>query len=355
MNDEDLLLRAGCDHMISQHGVIDPRVQLRALTDRPEAALAADFYGNGGAVALLERRTAALLGKPAALFVIKGMIAQAALLRALTAERVGAVAIPALGHMAVDESDAIDQLIDAPIVRIGGDGPFGVDALDALDSPPAVCVVELPLRRAAYRSPPLAGLDAISGWCRRYGTHLHIDGARLWEASAGYGVAPAVVAAVADSVYVSFYKGLGGLGGAALLGERALLDAVAPWKTRLGGDLHTGFPYALSALDGLDRRLPRMTAYVERARGLAAHLADRGWALVPDVPEVNAFQIRLPGAPDMLAQANRAFARSRRIWLFNDFRPAPAGQATAEIVVGDAAMALADADIGEWIAELVSG
>jgi threonine aldolase len=355
MNDEDFLLRAGCDRTIYLHGAIDPRERLRALADRPEARLAADSYGKGGAVALLEQRTADLLGKAAALFVIKGVTAQTALLRAVMAGRAGAVAIPALGHMAIDEADAVDHLVAAPIVRLGGDGPFGVEALDALDVLPAVCVVELPLRRAAYRLQPLAEIEAMSGWCRRHGTHFHIDGARLWEAAAGYGVAPSRIAALADSVYVSFYKGLGGLGGAALLGEPALLDAVAPWKTRLGGDLCTAFPYALSALEGLDRRLPRMADYVARARGLAAHLAESGRAIVPHVPQVNAFRIELPGAPDSLFQAHRAFARTRGIWLFNDFRPVASGRAVAEIVVGDAAMALTDADIGEWIAELVRG
>ena len=354
MTDEDLLLRAGCGRTLSHHGPADPRFLLRALADRPEAALAADFYGHGGAVALLEQRTAALLGKPAALFVIKGVTAQLALLRALTYARAGAVAIPALGHMAVDEADAVDHLVEAPVIRLGGEAPFGADALEALDAPPAVCVVELPLRRAAYRLPPLADLEALSSWCRRHGTHLHVDGARLWEAAAGYGVPPAAVAALADSIYVSFYKGLGGLAGAALAGEQSLLGAVTPWKTRLGGDLHTAFPYALSALDGLDLRLPCMAAYVARARALAAYLAERGFAVVPGVPHVNAFQIWLPGMPDALMEANRAFARRRGIWLFNGFRSAPGGQVAAEIVVGDAAMTLADAEIGGWIAGMAA-
>lgn len=355
MTDEDLLLRAGCGRTLTHHGPADPRSRLRALADRPEAALAPDFYGNGGAVALLEERTAALLGKPAALFLIKGVTAQLALLRTLTAMRAGAVVIPALGHMAVDEADAVDHLVDAPVIRLGGDAPFGVDALETLDAPPAVCVVELPLRRAAYRLLPLAGLEALSAWCRRHGTHLHFDGARLWEAAAGHGVPPAAVAALADSLYVSFYKGLGGLAGAALAGDRALLDAIAPWKTRLGGDLHTAFPYALAALDGLDRRLPRMAGYVARARALAAYLAGRGHAPVPEVPHANGFQILLPGTPAALAEANRAFARRRGIWLFNGFRAAPDGRSAAEIVIGDAAMATADAEIGGWIAEMAGG
>lgn len=353
MDDQDLLLRAACGRTVSHHGPADPQSVLRTLAERPEAALSPDFYGHGGAVVRLEERTAALLGKPAGLFVIKGVTAQLALLRALTERREGAVVIPALGHMAVDEADAVDHLIEAPVIRLGGDGPYGVADLEALDAKPAICVVELPLRRAAYRLLPFDELEALSSWCRRHGVHLHVDGARLWEAAAGYGVAPATVAALADSVYVSFYKGLGGLAGAALAGDRALLDALKPWKTRLGGDLHTAFPYALAALDGLDLRLSRMSGYVARARALAAHLAERGFGLLPELPHVNAFQILLPGSPDVLTDANRGFARRHGIWLFNGFRSAQQGHAAAEIVIGDAAMALGDAEIGDWICAMV--
>lgn len=354
MTDEDLLLRAGCSRTLSHHGPADPRSLLRALADRPEAALTPDFYGNGGAVARLEERSAALLGKPAALFMIKGVTAQLVLLRALTERREGAVVIPALGHMAVDECDAVDRLIDAPVIRLGGDGPYGVAELEALETKPAICVVELPLRQAAYRLLPFDALEALSAWCRAERVHLHVDGARIWEAAAGYGVAPAAIAALADSLYVSFYKGLGGLAGAALAGDGALLDALKPWKTRLGGDLHTAFPYALAALDGLDAKLPRMAGYVTRARALAADLAARGFTLVPEVPHTNGFQIRLPGTPDALAAANRAFARRHGIWLFNGFRALSGGQSAAEIIVGDAAMALEDAEIADWIAGMVS-
>lgn len=352
MTDEDLLLRAGCGRSLSYHGPVDPRSLLRALAERPEAELAPDFYGNGGAVARLEARTAALLGKPAASFLIKGVTAQLVLLRALTEMRAGAVAIPALGHMAVDEADAVDHLIAPPVIRLGGDGPYGVADIEALDAKPAICVVELPLRRAAYRLLPFDALAALSAWCRARDVHLHVDGARIWEAAAGYGVTPAALAALADSVYVSFYKGLGGLAGAALAGDRWLLDALKPWKTRLGGDLSTAFPYALAALDGLDMKLPRMADYVARARALSASLAERGLGSVPGVPHTNAFRILLPGTPDALSQANRAFARRHGIWLFNGFEALAGDRAAAEIVVGEAAMASSDVEIAGWIAEL---
>ena len=185
---------------------------------------------------------------------------------------------------------------------------------------------------------------------------LHFDGARLWEAAAGYGIPVAELAALADSVYVSFYKGLGGMGGAVVAGTEEFLQSLAPWKTRFGGNLYTAYPYAVAAIDGLDRRLPRMPDYVDRARALAARLANNPALVVnPPVPQVNAFQILLRGTPSALAERNRALARSRGIWLFNGFSEAAIdGHSIAEIVIGDAADLHTDDEVVGWIAEFAT-
>lgn len=350
----DIALRAACPRWLCSHGPMAVREVLGGLQREAAAELPADHYGLGGAVERLEETTAVLLGKPAATFFIKGMIAQTALLRTVAEARPGAVVVPAFGHMAIDEAKAVHHLLGCPVLERGGDEGLRVDDLEAVPGPLAACVVELPLRRAAYRLMPLTALQDLSAWCRARGVHLHIDGARLWEAAAGYGVSPAELAALADSIYVSFYKGLGGLAGAVLAGDEALLERVAVWKTRFGGNLHTAYPYALSALAGLDLRLARMPGYVARARTLAAVLDASGVRCVPAVPDVNAFQVILPGAPEALAAANRAFARGRGIWLFNAFLPADNPDLTrAEIVIGDAAEGYDDAEAAGWIADLL--
>ena len=66
--------------------------------------------------------------------------------------------------------------------------------------------------------------------CSRYGTPLHMDGARLLEIAPWYGRDPAEIAALFDSVYLSFYKGLGGLSGAMLLGTAPFLKQATPWR-----------------------------------------------------------------------------------------------------------------------------
>jgi len=356
MHQDDLVLRAACRYSLFLHPVVPIRERLQQLAEHPLANEPADFYGTGGAVNLLEQRVAELLGKARAMFFMKGITAQLALLKTLTTQQDGPVAVPALSHIVVDEQDAASLVTGISLIQLGDDGPFDTRHLEQLDILPRACVVELPLRRAAYRLLPLDALREVSRWCCQHHVHLHFDGARLWEAAAGYGISPRDLAGLADSVYVSFYKGLGGLAGAALAGSAALLDEVTPWKTRLGGDVHTSYPVAMAALDGLERYLPKMQGYVERARQLAACLSSSGFRTIPETPDVNAFQVILPADAEHLRQRHREFARRHGIWLFNDFRPsAQPGHAVAEIVIGDAASAHDHHQILGWIGQLLSG
>jgi threonine aldolase len=349
MTEADQLVKLDCAHILSGHRPLRPDAWLRALAERAEAERPADFYGHGGAVEALEARTADLLGKEAGLFVMKGVIAQLAVMKA-AAERAGTgnIALSPLGHVAMDEGDAVEKVAGLSPVRLGRFQPFTLGELQAVTEPLALVVVELPLRRAAYALPPLDELRANSDWCREQGIPLHFDGARIWEAAAGYGAPLPELAALADSVYVSFYKGLGAPGGAMVCGSGEAVRALAPWKGRFGGNLFTAFPYALGALDGLDRHLPRMPDYVARARALADRLD--GLMVNPAQPLVNAFQLLLPGPAVELTERNRAFAKEKGVWLFNHFGDSPiSGRSTAEVVIGDCSDGWSVDEAAAWI------
>ena len=111
---------------------------------------------------------------------------------------------------------------------------------------------------------------------------LHLDGARLWEAQPFYDRPHAEIAGLFDSVYVSFYKGLGGMAGAALAGDAETIAGARVWQRRHGGTLVTLHPFVAAAESALDERLERMPVYVEHARALAAALAGvEGIEVVP--------------------------------------------------------------------------
>lgn len=355
MSDIDAL-QARCTRRLSQHQPTTVQEALTAIASHPSASLAADTYGAGGAGSELEARTAELLGKPAAMFFIKGMIAQMAVLRAAS-ERAGTrnIVIHPMSHIELDEEGGLWRLHNLHPIRLGKYAPFTLAQLEAVTEPIAAVVVELPLRRSGYLLPPLDDLRSISHWARDKGIHLHFDGARLWEAAAGYGIPPEDLADLADSVYVSFYKGLGGLGGAAVAGGADFVKSLAVWKTRHGSNLYRVFPYAISALAGLERHLPRMRDYVERARRLAEILsADQRIAITPEVPQVNAFHLLLPGPVETSTDRNRAFAEKHGVWLFNLFYESPvADHSVGEVVIGDASDDYEIPEAARWIAEFL--
>ena len=140
-------------------------------------------------------------------------------------------------------------------------------------------------------------------------------------------------------------------------GTRDCIDALEVWRTRQGAALWTAYPYALSAIDGLDRHLPRMPDYVRRARGLAARLRDEQVCRIhPLEPAVNGFQVILAGTVDELKQRNRDFAAREQVWLFNAFFELPfEGSAIAEIVIGDAADDYTDDEACQWLRRFQAG
>jgi threonine aldolase len=330
------------------------RSRLRELADAPAAAGPPDRYGSGPVVQTLEARVADLLGLPA-LFVIKGVIAQQAVLRVWTdRRRTPTVALHPRSHLDLDEASAYERLHGLRPVRLGTHRPFTADDLEAAAEQLGAVVVELPLRRAGYLLPAWDELVAISAWCRGNAVPLHLDGARLWESAPFLGHSLAEIAALADSVYVSFYKGLGGLGGCALAAPGDVLAEAKPWITRHGGNLYAAYPYALSAVDGLDRHLPEMAGYHRRAVRLAAAIGATGAAtVVPDPPHTTAFQLHLPAPPEVVAAALVRTAQESGVWLADRVSAAALpGSAMIEITVGPATAAVPDDEAAALISTL---
>lgn len=355
----EIELRNRCTRWLNGHRPLrSMRESLLALAELPEAALPLDVYGEGEAMQALEADVAALLGKPAAAFFHKGVAAQLAALRVWCGEGDGPVALHPQCHIAIDEAEAFEKLMGLRGLRVGSaDAVLTVAQLEALPEKPAVVTVELPLRRGGYRLPAWEELVALSAWCRSRGVPLHFDGARLWEASAHYGRPLAEMAALADSVYVSFYKGLGGLAGCVLAGEEDFIARTAPWKTRLAGNVFTQHPFVLAAREGLRRHLPRMPAYRVRAQALAAALAAvPGWRVAPEAPQVNAFQLHLPAAPEKLREALLQVARSEGFWLGARAVASHVlqGGAMVEVFIGDAAEGWADGEAVRRLAQAVA-
>ncbi|MEU1350782.1 threonine aldolase family protein [Streptomyces sp. NPDC005775] len=342
--------------------------QLAALTagaatvtevDRP-----ADIYGDG-VVAELEQRIAGLLGTEAAAFFPTGTMAQQVALRCW-AGRTGnpTVALHPLSHPEGHERGALGAVSGLRTVHPTTEPRLPTaDEIRDFAEPFGTLMLELPLRDAGFVLPTWEELEAVVAAARERDAVVHFDGARLWECASHFGRELPEIAALADSVYVSFYKTLGGLSGAALAGSASLVEEARTWRHRYGGQLFQQFPAAISALIGLDRELPRLPSYVAQAKVVAAALAEgfaeagAGWFRVhPEPPHTHQFQVWLPYPPDVLSQAAVRQAEETGVALFRRWYPAPAGPpglSFTEVTVSEAGLEWTAADVRAAAAEFV--
>ncbi|MFB6711316.1 MULTISPECIES: threonine aldolase family protein [unclassified Streptomyces] len=327
--------------------------------DRP-----ADIYGDG-VVAELEGRIAGLLGMEAAAFFPTGTMAQQVALRCW-AGRTGdpTVALHPLAHPEVHERGALGAVSGLRTVHPTSEPrlPTAREIQDFAE-PFGTLMLELPLRDAGFVLPTWEELEAVVAAARERDAVVHFDGARLWECATHFGRELPEIAALADSVYVSFYKTLGGISGAALAGPESLIEEARTWRHRYGGQLFQQFPAALAALIGLDRELPSLPSYVAQAKVVAAALAEglsaagAGWFRVhPEPPHTHQFQVWLPHEADVLTEAAVRQAEETGVALFRTWYPAaagPPGVSFTEVTVGREGLEWTAQEVREAVAEFV--
>lgn len=350
-------LRAKCAKFLSGHRPPNARDWLSRLAASEWAEMPLDQYGEGPLIQKLEAELAALLGKEAAVFVHKGVVAQQSALKVWT-ERAGClnVALHPKSHIDADERKAYERLQGLHGIQIGrANSPFSLHDLQNIHELLGAIVVELPLRRAGYKLPEWDELVKISAWAHSQNVPLHFDGARLWESAPYYGKTLAEIAALADSVYLSFYKGLGGMDGCVLAGPQSFIKEARIWNDRMGASLFTAFPFIISAMEGLQHYLPKMEGYYNRAGELAAALAEVPNVVVaPNPPQTNAFQIYLPNDYRALRKAANAIAEKDRIWLFGMLEETAVPNLTmGEITVGEATAEWSNQEIVAIITKLL--
>lgn len=338
-----------------------PEQTLRELAD--EAAGLADpeewdRYGERGPVKALEDATAELLGKPAAAMFPSGIMAQQSVLRVWSDRRASRrIAIPQLSHLLTYEADgpALLNGFQFEPLTTGATVPTA-DHLAAIPGRLGAALLELPLRDAGYLLPSWEELVEFREAATERQIPVHIDGARLWEAQPRLGHSLAEIAALADSVYVSFYKGLGGLSGAVVAGDEDVVDEARQWRKRHGGTLFSLTPNALSGLRGLRLRLPAMAAWCEYAVELAAALEDRQVRVFPQPPHTNAFRIFADGSEDSINERIVDALERDRIALIYPLRTGEMpGTAWTEFVVGSATLGWQVGELADAIAGQLKG
>jgi threonine aldolase len=331
---------------------------LRAAADALPSAARPDRYGEGAYVEEFERRIAGLLNQEAALLMPSGTMAQQIALRIHCERRhVRTVAFHPTCHLELHEQAGYAHLHGLVAELVGHrDSLIELDDLEALRAPIGALLLELPQREIGGRLPEWDELTAQVAWARRRDAATHLDGARIWEAAPYYDRSPAELAELFDTVYISLYKGLGGLAGSVLAGPEDVVAEARVWRHRQGGNLFNMYPLAAAAQHGLETLVPQMPRFLAHARALARALGEvPGVTVVPDPPQTPLFHLYLGGERDQLERRAVDVALDRRVWLFGQLQPTPSpAMQRLELTVGEPALEVSPSEAAELFA-LVMG
>jgi threonine aldolase len=345
MTEAELLQQ--CDTVIPGHRARSPAEMFGAMAAWCEQNnVAHDVYGDGALVQAFEEKIAALLGFEAAVFCISGTMAQVTALRLACEDRASQlVALHPTAHIIVHEKSNYQIFGHFHALQVGDrHRPWTVKDLEAIPDRLGAVSLELPMREIGGQNPSWDELSAIKDHCRTRATHLHMDGARLWEATAAYGRPVADIAEGFDSCYVSLYKGIGGLGGAMLAGSRTFVARAAESFRRQGGNVIHRSPYVVAAAMQFDQRVAAMPDLFRRTEWLYELLRDYPAIRVnPARPQANMLHLHLPVGRERALEIRNRVAEDQRIWLFGRAaNGALPDSSVVELYVGDNLASLPD-------------
>lgn len=260
-----------------------------------EAEVGDDVYGEDPTVNALQDRIADLLGKEAALFVPSGVMANQLALKILT-QPGDEVLVERSCHIYNYESGAPGVLSGVQLQAIdGAEGLLTADQVEAAIRPPMdvfprtrlVCL-ENTANKAGGRIYPIEQIEAVAEVARTHDLRLHLDGARLWNASAETGIAEREYAAPFDTAWVALSKGLGAPVGSVLAGSEARIDEARFYRKMFGGGMRQSGILAAAGLYALDHHRPYLADDHAKARRLANALAELpAFSIDPDTVETN--------------------------------------------------------------------
>ncbi|HEY2923442.1 MAG TPA: GntG family PLP-dependent aldolase [Candidatus Eisenbacteria bacterium] len=275
-----------------------------------------DVFGEDPTVRELEEETAAILGKEASLFVPSGCMGNEIAVAVHT--RAGdSIFLDRFSHIVQVEARAILELLGRRfLVRDGNRGRMTPEEVDQAEvngesAGGRIGLVEVENTHnwgsgAIY---PAVALDGVAQAARRRGLPVHLDGARIWNASVATGTRISDFAAGADSVMVCYSKGLGAPVGSAVAGTKAFIQEARGARKMFGGAMRQAGIVAAAALYALRQHLARLAKDHARAKRLAEAFAEtEGLDLDPREIETNIVIAELKARPERLHEFVRAVA-----------------------------------------------
>ena len=289
-----------------------------------EAEVGDDVLGDDPTVQRLERTIADRLGKEAALFFPSGVMANQTAVMVLS--RPGTeVVIEADGHVLNYENGAAARWSGIQLRPVAApQNRMSAELVRAAVRPPGRYSVQTSLiclenthNAGGGRILPLQTMRAIRATADELGLPIHLDGARLWNASVASGVAERDFAALADTVMVTLSKGLGCPVGSLVAGDQATIARAWEVRRQLGGGMRQSGILGAAGLYALEHHRDRLADDHANARLLASLASAIGLRVIE--PETNIVMMDLPeGAPDAATVVGQLAGRGV---LFSQFGP----------------------------------
>ena len=236
----------------------------------------ADYYSNGGAVEQMEKRFAEILGKERAVFFPTGTLANHVAVRELAGSD-RRVIVQAESHIYNDSGDCIQTVSGLNLIPLAkGEATFSVEEVEGalrrtaagrVKTNVGVISIENPVRRKLGQVFDYEEMKKISALAKERGIRMHLDGARLFIASAVTGIPVIDYSKLFDTVYISLYKYFNAASGAVLAGPAEMLDGIYHMRRMFGGGLPQVWPFAAVAgyfLDGFIERFHVAMAAFEK-------------------------------------------------------------------------------------------
>ncbi|MHB9027873.1 MAG: low-specificity L-threonine aldolase [Candidatus Latescibacterota bacterium] len=235
-----------------------------------------DVLGEDPTMNRLEARTAEILGTEAAVYMPSGTMTNQVAVRAHT-EPGDEILLDRDTHIYFYEAGA-PAALSGVMVRLipGRRGIFSAQDLEAAIRPdnihfprPKLLIIENTHNRGSGAVWPMETIIEVTETARKHGLRIHLDGARIWNASAATGIPEAEIARHFDTVSVCFSKGLGAPVGSALAGTREFIARARRFRKQFGGGMRQAGLMAAGALYALENNRARLIEDHANARRFA--------------------------------------------------------------------------------------